>query len=40
MYFRYAWRHGITDSERKEGLPMIFRHFLAPNTGCASYVFG
>jgi hypothetical protein len=25
---------------RKEALIMIFRHFLSPATGCASYVFG
>jgi hypothetical protein len=25
---------------RKEGLNMIFRHFLSPATGCASYLFG
>jgi len=26
--------------ESEGGLPMIFRHFLAPKTGCASYLFG
>jgi len=25
---------------KKEERPMIFRQFLVPKTGCASYVFG
>ena len=29
---------GITSSGRCP--PMIFRHFLSPKTGCASYVLG
>ena len=28
---------GITRARR---CPMIFRHFLSPKTGCASYVLG
>jgi hypothetical protein len=27
-------------ADPKEGLSMIFRHFLSPATGCASYAFG
>jgi hypothetical protein len=29
----------MTSQELKEG-SMIFRHFLSPKTGCASYLFG
>jgi hypothetical protein len=29
-----------TTRAEKEACPMIFRHFLSPATGCASYVFG
>jgi len=27
-------------TENLKGGPMIFRHFLSPKTGCASYLFG
>jgi hypothetical protein len=41
MYFP-LWYSAQYPSDRspKEGLSMIFRHFLSPATGCASYVFG
>jgi hypothetical protein len=29
-----------TIPDAREGLSMIFRQFLTPKTGCASYVFG
>jgi len=29
-----------TDETVAMEVPMIFRHFLSPATGCASYVFG
>jgi hypothetical protein len=30
----------MTSPELEKEDPMIFRHFLSPKTGCASYLFG
>jgi hypothetical protein len=30
----------VADTDFEGGTPMIFRQFLAPRTGCASYLFG
>jgi len=37
---RLAVSRRWTIPARQEGLSMIFRQFLTPKTGCASYVFG
>jgi hypothetical protein len=44
MYFHPCYASRYPGDRRfldaREDLSMIFRQFLAPKTGCASYVFG
>jgi hypothetical protein len=36
----YSTAGRMTRARTRKEDPMIFRHFLSPKTGCASYLFG
>jgi hypothetical protein len=36
----YWTLYDVRRYDKGEEVPMIFRHFLSPKTGCASYVLG